>query len=59
MAVYLILRQIKNNDPHVDNEYKRAVREEGNIVAQKAMDEVFTVKSREWRGFLKNAKQCS
>ena len=44
MAVYLILRQIKNDDPHVDNEYKRAVREEGNIVAQKAMDEVFTVK---------------
>jgi hydrogenase expression/formation protein HypD len=53
MAVYLILRQIKNNDPHVDNEYKRAVRDEGNLVAQKAIDDVFTVKSREWRGFPK------
>ncbi len=53
MAVYLILRQIKNDDPHVDNEYKRAVRDEGNVVAQKAMADVFTVKSREWRGFPK------
>ncbi len=53
MAVYLILRQVKNNKPCIDNEYKRAVREEGNIVAQKAIDDVFTVTSREWRGFPK------
>ena len=53
MAVYLILRQVKNNKPTIDNEYKRAVREEGNPVAQKAIDDVFTVTSREWRGFPK------
>ena len=53
MAVYLILRQVDNNKPCIDNEYKRAVREEGNIVAQKAMNDVFDVTSREWRGFPK------
>jgi hydrogenase expression/formation protein HypD len=53
MAVYMILRQINKREAKVDNEYNRTVREEGNLLAQKAMYEVFDVTSREWRGFPK------
>lgn len=51
MSVYMILRQIKNGTPKIDNEYNRAVREEGNVIAQEMMEEVFYIDSREWRGF--------
>jgi hydrogenase expression/formation protein HypD len=51
MGVYIILRQMKNSEAKIDNEYKRAVRDEGNLIAQKAIDNVFTVTNREWRGF--------
>jgi hydrogenase expression/formation protein HypD len=53
MAVYMILRQVKKGEAKVQNEYNRAVRDEGNIIAQKAMYDVFNVVSREWRGFPK------
>ena len=51
MAVYMILRQIKAGKAEVQNEYTRAVREEGNLKAQKALEDVFYITSREWRGF--------
>lgn len=51
MSVYMILRQIKYGNPKMENEYNRAVREEGNLIAQDMMKQVFDVKSREWRGF--------
>ncbi len=51
MAVYMILRQIKAGKAEVQNEYKRAVREEGNVKAQQVLEEVFYITSREWRGF--------
>ncbi|OWT33586.1 hydrogenase formation protein HypD [Methanobrevibacter sp. 87.7] len=53
MAVYMILRQVHRGEPKIENEYKRAVRYEGNTIAQEAMKEVFKVGSREWRGFPK------
>ena len=53
MSVYMILRQIHNETPKIENEYKRAVREEGNTVAVDMMEQVFDVESREWRGFPK------
>ena len=53
MSVYMILRQIDQGEPRIDNEYKRAVRTEGNVVGKEMMDEVFHVESREWRGFPK------
>jgi hydrogenase expression/formation protein HypD len=53
MAVYMILRQVNKGEAKVQNEYNRAVRDEGNVIAQKAMDDVFQVESREWRGFPK------
>lgn len=51
IAIYMILKQIKEGKALVQNEYKRAVRDEGNLKAQELMDEVFYIKSREWRGF--------
>ncbi len=51
MAVYMILRQIKAGKAEVQNEYKRAVRDEGNLKAQEVMEKVFNITSREWRGF--------
>lgn len=56
MSVYMILRQVKNGEAKIDNEYKRAVRDEGNIKAQEVIDQVFTIESREWRGFPKIPK---
>ena len=53
MSVYMILRQIHNETPKIENEYKRAVREEGNVVAIDMIEQVFDVTSREWRGFPK------
>ena len=53
MSVYMILRQIHNETPKIENEYKRAVKEEGNVIATDMIDQVFDVTSREWRGFPK------
>jgi hydrogenase expression/formation protein HypD len=53
ISIYLILKQINEGKAEVRNEYKRAVREEGNLKAQKLLNEVFYVTSREWRGFPK------
>lgn len=51
IAIYMILKQLKNGKAEVQNEYKRAVREDGNLKAQKLLDEVFYIRTREWRGF--------
>ncbi|KAF5088990.1 Hydrogenase maturation factor HypD [anaerobic digester metagenome] len=51
MSVYMILKQFKDGKAEVQNEYKRAVRDEGNVRAQELLEEVFYITSREWRGF--------
>ncbi len=51
IAVYLILKQLDEGKAFVQNEYKRAVREEGNVKAQKLLEEVFYITTKEWRGF--------
>jgi hydrogenase expression/formation protein HypD len=53
ISIYLILKQLNEGRAEVRNEYKRAVREEGNIKAQKLLNEVFNITSKEWRGFPK------
>ncbi|MDR0913211.1 MAG: hydrogenase formation protein HypD [Methanobrevibacter sp.] len=53
MAVYMILRQVKNGETKIENGYKRAVKDTGNLKAQEVINEVFNVTSREWRGFPK------
>jgi hydrogenase expression/formation protein HypD len=49
-AVYMILKQLKENKPRLENEYVRAVTWEGNIKAQELMSKVFDVVDGRWRG---------
>uniref|UniRef100_A0A7C6A8R4 Hydrogenase formation protein HypD n=1 Tax=candidate division WOR-3 bacterium TaxID=2052148 RepID=A0A7C6A8R4_UNCW3 len=48
-GIYLLLRQLKTS-PKVEIQYRRSVRPEGNIQAQKIMAEVFQVTDSVWRG---------
>lgn len=50
LAVYMILGQLRRKEAKVENEYKRSVRPEGNLVALKKMWEVFEPCDRGWRG---------
>lgn len=50
MAIFMILKQISNNAPDVENEYWRIVKPQGNKIARELMDEVFEPCSKEWRG---------
>lgn len=50
MSIFMLLRQIRNSDAKVENEYMRVVKPEGNVQARKLMDEVFDICSKEWRG---------
>jgi hydrogenase expression/formation protein HypD len=49
-GVYMILKQLREGKPRVENEYTRAVRWEGNTKAQKLMQKVFGVVDGNWRG---------
>lgn len=49
-AVYALLRQIKEGNPHVENEYTRAVRSEGNPAAQAIIEQVLEPRADLWRG---------
>jgi len=49
-GIYMILKQLKENKPRLENEYVRAVRWEGNVKAQELMNEVFDVVDGNWRG---------
>jgi hydrogenase expression/formation protein HypD len=49
-GVYMILKQLKEGKPQLENEYSRAVRWEGNTKAQELMQKVFEVADGDWRG---------
>jgi hydrogenase expression/formation protein HypD len=49
-AVYMILKQLSENKPRLENEYVRAVHWEGNTKAQELMQKVFDVMDGGWRG---------
>ena len=49
-ALYLLLRQIAQHQPKLENAYRRAVSAEGNVLAQKAMSRCFILRGDEWRG---------
>ena len=50
LAIFMLIRQITDNAPGVEIQYRRAVREEGNQRAQYFMNEVFEPCDAEWRG---------
>ena len=49
-SILYIMRMIEEGKPEILNEYKRVVREEGNLLAKEIMGRVFSICDREWRG---------
>jgi len=49
-AILMLIRQISDNNPHVEIQYNRAVTPAGNVKAQEFMNEVFEPCDAEWRG---------
>ena len=49
-SIYLLVRQIENNNPKVEIQYKRVVTYDGNAKAQQMINEVFEARDDWWRG---------
>ena len=50
-AIVMLLRQLRDRRCEVENQYTRAVRDEGNLKALQIMSEVFQIRPHfEWRG---------
>ncbi|MBD3362305.1 hydrogenase formation protein HypD [Candidatus Dojkabacteria bacterium] len=49
-SIYLLIKQIEENKFKVQIQYKRAVKPEGNLKAQKLIQEVFEPRDDWWRG---------
>lgn len=50
MSIAILLKQIKEDKPESVNQYTRFVKTEGNIKAQKMIDQIFEPYSAQWRG---------
>ncbi|MBI4653163.1 hydrogenase formation protein HypD [Candidatus Kuenenbacteria bacterium] len=51
LAIFMLLKQILNNQAVVENEYLRSVREQGNQKAMQEIFDVFDLGDGNWRGF--------
>ncbi|MGY5875860.1 MAG: hydrogenase formation protein HypD [Candidatus Thorarchaeota archaeon] len=49
-GIRMLLLQIKEGRAESENQYTRVVKPEGNLIAQKIMDDVFKVDNAPWRG---------
>jgi hydrogenase expression/formation protein HypD len=49
-GVLMCIAQLESGRAEVENQYRRAVRQEGNSIAQDVMRQVFRVVHRKWRG---------
>jgi hydrogenase expression/formation protein HypD len=49
-SIYMLVKQIENGQPVLENQYSRAVKPEGNIIAQDLMYRVFETTDDWWRG---------
>ncbi len=49
-GIYLSVKQLEDGNHKVENQYSRAVKEEGNVAAINVINQVFEVGHREWRG---------
>jgi hydrogenase expression/formation protein HypD len=49
-SVYMILKQLSEAKPRLENEYSRGVHWEGNVKAQRLISDVFDVVDGKWRG---------
>jgi hydrogenase expression/formation protein HypD len=50
MALYLLLKQLRDGEARLENEYWRIVKPEGNPKALEIMDKAFAVTAGNWRG---------
>ena len=50
LSIYLLLRQIAEGRPRVENQYKRAVSPTGNVLAQNMIDRCLEPRADLWRG---------
>jgi len=57
-AVDMLLQQVRDGVARLENEYKRVVSWEGNIKAQKLLEQVFDVVDGHWRGLGKLPKSA-
>ncbi len=51
LAIESLIYQILNDNPIVDNKYRRAVKKNGNLSAKRLIEKVFETDDVEWRGF--------
>jgi hydrogenase expression/formation protein HypD len=49
-GLLLCVQRLERGEPGVDNQYARSVSARGNVASQTAVDEVFEVCDRKWRG---------
>jgi len=49
-AVHMLLKQIRNSEAKLENEYSRVVAWEGNLKAQRLIGQVFNLANGNWRG---------
>ncbi|SDW27627.1 hydrogenase expression/formation protein HypD [Lutibacter oricola] len=49
-GIYMAVKQLEEGKQELENQYARAVKEEGNASAIKVIQTVFEVGAREWRG---------
>jgi len=49
-GIYMVVKQLEEGRAEVENQYSRAVQQEGNIKAQEIIGKVFKVGTRKWRG---------
>jgi len=50
-SVLMLAQQIEQESPRVEIQYKRVVKPEGNLIAQRLLGEVFELAGDWWRGF--------
>ena len=49
-GIYMTVAQLEEGRAEVENQYRRAVKRDGNAAALKIMSEVFEITDRKWRG---------
>jgi hydrogenase expression/formation protein HypD len=49
-GVLMTVRQLEAGEARVENQYARAVRQEGNLKSKQLIEEVFEICDRKWRG---------
>jgi hydrogenase expression/formation protein HypD len=49
-SILMLVKQVEEKSPKVEIQYKRVVKDEGNVKAQAFLDEVFELREDWWRG---------